>query len=68
MSTLSRVTAKLFGGSAPLDEIGQFGSALAGTKYNTQDVAEIQALDAYDKGSALIVLIVLGCIVVVLRL
>lgn len=50
MAKLTRVTAKLFGGSAPLSEIGQFGSALAGTPTNTQDVATIQALSAYDKG------------------
>lgn len=50
MTTLSRVTGKVFGGSAPLDEIGQFGSAKAGTPTNTQDVATIQALPAYAKG------------------
>ena len=50
MTTLSRVTGKVFGGSAPLDEIGQFGSAKAGTKLNTQDVATIQALLAYANG------------------
>lgn len=47
---LTRVTGKVFGGEAPLDEIGQFGSALAGTKLNTQDVATIQALEAYSQG------------------
>ena len=50
MATLSRVTGKLFGGSAPLDEIGQFGSAKAGSLYNTQDVATIQSLPAYSNG------------------
>ena len=50
MTTLTRVTGKVFGGSAPLDEIGQFGSAKAGTKLNTQDVATIQALPAYSTG------------------
>lgn len=50
MATLTRVTGKVFGGEAPLDQIGQFGSALAGTKLNTTDVATIQALDAYSKG------------------
>lgn len=50
MAKLTRVTGKVFGGSAPLDEIGQFGSALAGNPTNTQDVATIQALDAYSKG------------------
>lgn len=50
MAKLTRVTGKVFGGSAPLNEIGQFGSALAGNPTNTQDVATIQALDAYSKG------------------
>lgn len=50
MAKLTRVTGKVFGGSAPLSEIGQFGSALAGTKVNTQDVATIQALEAYSNG------------------
>lgn len=50
MATLSRVTGKVFGGNAPLDEIGQFGSAKSGTPLNTQDVATIQALSAYTNG------------------
>lgn len=50
MTNLSRVTGKVFGGNAPLDEIGQFGSAKAGTKLKTQDVATIQALPAYSSG------------------
>lgn len=50
MAKLTRVTGKVFGGNAPLNQIGQFGSALAGTPNNTQDVAEIQALDAYSNG------------------
>ena len=50
MTNLIRVTGKVFGGSAPLEEIGQFGSAKAGTLYNTQDVATIQALPAYSNG------------------
>lgn len=50
MAKLSRVTGKVFGGSAPLAEIGQFGSAKAGTPTNTQDVATIQALAAYLNG------------------
>ena len=50
MATLTRVTGKVFGGDAPLDQIGQFGSALAGTKLNTKDIATIQALEAYSKG------------------
>lgn len=50
MAKLVRVTGKVFGGSAPLDQIGQFGSANAGTPTNTQDVAEIQSLQAYSNG------------------
>lgn len=50
MAKLVRVTGKVFGGSAPLDQIGQFGSAKAGTPTNTQDVAEIQSLQAYLNG------------------
>lgn len=53
MSILTRVTAKLFGGTADpnvVGEIGQFGSAKLGTKLNTADVATIQALSAYSKG------------------
>lgn len=55
MSILTRVTAKLFGGSADpsiVGQIGQFGSAQAGTKLNTADVATIQALPAYSTGWA----------------
>lgn len=55
MSILTRVTAKLFGGSADpsiVGQIGQFGSAKAGTKLNTDDVATIQALPAYSTGWA----------------
>ena len=50
MAKLTRVTGKVFGGSAPLTEIGQFGSAASGTPLNTQDVATIQALTAYLNG------------------
>lgn len=50
MAKLQRVTGKIFGGEAPLDEIGQFGSAKAGTPLNTQDVSTIQALSAYSEG------------------
>ena len=48
--TLERIEHKVFASEAPLDEMGQFGSALATTKLNTKDVAEIQALPAYTKG------------------
>lgn len=50
MAKLARVKGKVFAGSAQLSDIGQFGSALAGTPTNTQDVATIQALSAYDEG------------------
>lgn len=50
MTNLTRVTGKVFGGEAPLNQIGQFGSAKTGTKLNTQDVATIQALPAYSQG------------------
>ena len=50
MTNLSRVTGKVFGGDAPLNQIGQFGSAKTGAKLNTQDVATIQALPAYSQG------------------
>ena len=48
--TLERIEHKVFASEAPLEEMGQFGSALATTKLNTKDVAEIQALPAYTKG------------------
>lgn len=50
MAKLTRVTGKVFANEAPLAQIGQFGSALAGTPYNTQDVATIQNLQAYLNG------------------
>lgn len=50
MTTLTRVTGKVFGGSAPLTEIGVFGSAKAGNPTNSQDVATIQGQTAYLEG------------------
>lgn len=57
MSRLERVTHKLFAENAPVVEsgttqveIGQFGSALAGTYVATNDVATLQALPAYTRG------------------
>ena len=50
MAKLTRVTGKVFANDAPLAQIGQFGSALSGTPYNTQDVATIQNLKAYLNG------------------
>ena len=58
MTKLTRITGKVFGatasptGSDPTigPEIGQFGSALAGTYFGTGDVAQIQALPAWGEG------------------
>ena len=47
---LKRVTAKIFAGNASENMVGQFGSALIGTKNNTTDVETIQALPAYTIG------------------
>lgn len=44
---LTRVTGKVFGSNAPLDEIGIFGSAKSGTPTNSTDITEIQSLPAY---------------------
>lgn len=54
MSKYTRITGKLFGANATATgnepEIGQFGSALAGTYRGTTDVATIQNLPAWGKG------------------
>ncbi|MGM9544496.1 MAG: hypothetical protein ACI3T9_05880 [Romboutsia timonensis] len=50
MAKLERKNFKVFGENAPLDEIGQFGSAKATTKKNTKDIEEIQELDAWSDG------------------
>src|SRR5574344_1846644 len=50
MAKLDRVTAKVFAASAAADEIGQFGSAVAGSKLETSDVATIQGLSAWLSG------------------
>ena len=50
MAKLERKKFKVFGENAPLDEIGQFGSAKATTKKNTKDIEEIQELDAWSDG------------------
>lgn len=47
---LSRKTAKIFADTAPESAVGQFGSALNGTKINTTDIEQIQALPAYETG------------------
>lgn len=50
MSKLPRVTAKVFASNAAKTDIGQYGSALTGTKINTGDIAQIQTLPAYETG------------------
>lgn len=50
MTILTRVTGKVFGSQAPLDEIGVFGSAKAGSGINSDDVATIQGNVAYLQG------------------
>ena len=50
MAKLTRVPAKVFAASAAADEIGQFGSAVAGSKLETADVATIQGLSAWLDG------------------
>lgn len=47
---LTRKTAKIFADNAPQTAVGQFGSALNGTKVNTSDIEQIQALPAYETG------------------
>lgn len=47
---LTRVPAKIFAENAPQNVVGQFGSALNGTKVNTTDVSIIQGLPAYTTG------------------
>ena len=48
MARLQRVTSKVFAENAT--EVGQFGSLNAGTKVTTTDIAEIQALPAWQNG------------------
>lgn len=50
MAKLPRVTAKVFASNADAADIGQYGSALAGTKVLTSDISTIQALPAYETG------------------
>ncbi len=54
MTKYTRLTGKVFGSSATATgddpEIGQFGSALAGTYNGTTDIATIQKLPAWQKG------------------
>lgn len=50
MAKLTRVTGKVFAGEADASQVGQFGSAKAGTPTNTTDIATIQQLAAYSNG------------------
>lgn len=54
MTKYTRLTGKVFGSSATATgddpEIGQFGSALAGTYNGTTDISLIQSLPAWQKG------------------
>ncbi len=50
MAKLPRVTSKIFASNAAEGDIGQFGSALTGTKVPTDDISIIQALPAYETG------------------
>ncbi len=50
MAKLPRVTAKVFASNAADTDIGQFGSALTGSKVTTSNISEIQALPAYETG------------------
>ncbi len=47
---IPRVTGKIFASNAAEGDIGQFGSALTGTKVTTDDISIIQALPAYEEG------------------
>lgn len=54
MTKIQRVTGKIFGGTATATgtdpQIGQFGSALAGTYVGTTDISTIQSLPAWGQG------------------
>lgn len=54
MAKIQRVTGKIFGGTATATgtdpQIGQFGSALAGTYLGTTDISAIQGLPAWGQG------------------
>lgn len=50
MAKLARKHFKVFAFDADVDDVGQFGSAIETTKYNTKDVEQIQALEAWSKG------------------
>lgn len=48
MANLQRYTQKIFGSAS--NELGQFGSAIAGTKVTSSDVETLQSLQAYLDG------------------
>lgn len=50
MARLARKNIKVFALNANVNDVGQFGSALETTKYNTKDVEQIQALESWDNG------------------
>ena len=50
MAKIERKILKIFAETAPENEIGQFGSAIAGTKLETSDIEVIQALPAWANG------------------
>lgn len=50
MAKLPRVTAKIFAGNASEDDLGQFGSALNGTKITNTDISVLQELPAFTQG------------------
>lgn len=50
MPKLPRVTAKIFAGNAPENDLGQFGSAKNGTKITNNDISVLQELPAFTQG------------------
>lgn len=52
MAKLERKHIKVFAENAQTADIGQFGSGVAGTKVQTGDIEQIQALDAWQNGWA----------------
>lgn len=50
MPKLPRVTGKIFAGNASEEDLGQFGSALSGTKITNNDISVLQELPAYEEG------------------
>lgn len=50
MAKIPRITAKIFAGKAQEEDLGQFGSALTGTKITNTDISVLQELPAYEEG------------------